>query len=390
MKVLLPSLCLVACLLSAAPCSFAADSAAPVKLIRTPDDGLQPQALVDGNGTLHLVYLKGDPKSCDVFYARRAASQTNFSAPLRVNSEPGSAIAVGTIRGAQFALGRNGRVHVAWNGSGNQKKSERGAPMLFARLNDAGDAFEPQRDMMTATMHLDGGGSIAADGAGNVYVVWHAAPVEGPKGEQNRGVFMVKSTDDGKTFSEERKINPTATGACGCCGLKVLADPRGRLSVLYRAAGGGMDRDVTLLLSKDQGKTFQSTVLDQWRVPSCPMSSMTLEPSGAGSLVALWETQGQVRRSSIAADTAEASAPQEPSGRGGGRKHPVLAEGGKGRRLQLTAWTEGTGWQKGGAVAWELVDLDAGTKTSGRADVVPAWGKVAAVAEADGTFTIFY
>jgi hypothetical protein len=262
--------------------------------------------------------------------------------------------------------------------------------MLYARLNDAGDAFEPQRDMMTSTMHLDGGGSVAADGAGNVYVVWHAAPVEGPKGEPNRGVYLAKSADDGSTFTEERKINPTATGACGCCGLKALADPRGRLSVLYRAAGGGLDRDVTLLLSKDEGKTFQSTVLDQWRVPSCPMSSMTLESSGAGSLVALWETQGQVRRSSILADTAEAGVPQAPSGRGGGRKHPVMAEGGKGRRLQLTAWTEGTGWQKGGAVAWELVDLDAGTKTSGRMDGVPAWSKVAAAAEADGTFSIFY
>ncbi|MGH6961559.1 MAG: sialidase family protein [Dongiaceae bacterium] len=360
-----------------------------MKLILTPEGGLQPQALVDGQGTLHLVFLKGDPKACDVNYTRRAAGRTNFSAPLRVNSEPGSAIAVGTIRGAQFALGRNGRVHVAWNGAGS-KKSERGAPMLYARLNDAGDAFEPQRDLMTATMHLDGGGSVAADGAGHVYVVWHAAPVEGPKGEQNRGVFMAKSADDGRTFTEERKINPTATGACGCCGLKALADPRGRLSVLYRAASGGMDRDVTLLLSKDQGKTFMSTVLDQWRVPTCPMSSMTLYSSGPDSLMALWDTKGQVLRSNIAADTAKASAPQAPSGRGAGRKHPVLAEGGKGGRLQLTAWTEGTGWQKGGAVAWELADLDAGTRASGRADGVPVWGKVAAVADADGTFTIFY
>jgi len=380
---------LVVLLSSPVVASIAADSAAPVKLMRTPEGGLQPQAIVDGRGALHLVYLKGDPKACDVFYVRRAAGRTNFSAPLRVNSEQGSAIAVGTIRGAQFALGRKGRVHVAWNGSGN-KKSERGAPMLYARLNDAGDAFEPQRDMMTATMHLDGGGSVAADGVGNVYVIWHAAPVEGPKGEQNRGVFMVKSADDGKTFGEERKINPTATGACGCCGLKAYADARGRLSVLYRAASGGLDRDVTLLLSKDHGKTFQSKVLDQWRVPTCPMSSMALDSSASGSLLAMGETQGQVRWARVATETAESSAPQAPSGPGGRQKHLVMAEGGKGGRLQLTAWTEGTGWQKGGAVAWELVDLDAGTKTSGRANGVPVWGKVATVAEPDGSFTIYY
>jgi hypothetical protein len=36
---------------------------------------------------------------------------------LRVNSQQGSAIAAGAIRGAHLAVGRNGRVHVAWNGS---------------------------------------------------------------------------------------------------------------------------------------------------------------------------------------------------------------------------------------------------------------------------------
>src|SRR6185295_15781422 len=117
-------------------------------------------------------------------------------------------IAVGTIRGAQLALGRNGLVHVACNGSGVQK-SERGSPMLYARLNAARTAFEPQRNLMTSTMNLDGGGSVAADAAGNVFVVWHGASVEGPKGEQNRSVYLALSTDDGKTFAAERKVNPT-------------------------------------------------------------------------------------------------------------------------------------------------------------------------------------
>jgi hypothetical protein len=40
-----------------------------------------------------------------------------FSSALKVNSHPGSAIAAGNIRGAHIALGRNGRVHVAWNGT---------------------------------------------------------------------------------------------------------------------------------------------------------------------------------------------------------------------------------------------------------------------------------
>src|SRR5258705_8638785 len=99
MKHLLPFSWSLALLVSAARISLGADPAAPVKLMRTPEGGLQPQALADGKGTLHLVYLKGDPKACDVAYMRRAAGQTNFSEPLRVNSEPGSAFPVVCIRG---------------------------------------------------------------------------------------------------------------------------------------------------------------------------------------------------------------------------------------------------------------------------------------------------
>ena len=35
--------------------------------------------------------------------------------------------------------------------------------MLFARLDDDGTAFETQRNLMTYTQGLDGGGSVAAD-----------------------------------------------------------------------------------------------------------------------------------------------------------------------------------------------------------------------------------
>src|SRR5262245_47097381 len=80
---------------------------------RVPDSGLQPSAMVGSDGTVHLVYLTGDPKSSDIIYRSRPA-QREWSPPIRVNSQTGSAVAIGTIRGAQLALGRNGRLHVAW------------------------------------------------------------------------------------------------------------------------------------------------------------------------------------------------------------------------------------------------------------------------------------
>nr|MDQ2687308.1 hypothetical protein [Armatimonadota bacterium] len=82
--------------------------AAPVSLLQTPNDGIQPQAVVDAGGTLHLLYYKGDPAHGDLFYVHKKLGQDGpFSVPLRVNSQSHSAIATGTIRGGQIAVGRN-------------------------------------------------------------------------------------------------------------------------------------------------------------------------------------------------------------------------------------------------------------------------------------------
>jgi hypothetical protein len=138
----------------------------PRELLRLPEGGIQPQVAVDETGIVHAVYLKGDPRSADVFYIRSSNCGKSSSEPLRVNSQPGSAIAAGAIRGAQLAVGRNGRVHVAGNGSSAaelraplnpempQDSPHNGVPMLYSRLTEKG-TFEPQRNLMRKTFGLD-------------------------------------------------------------------------------------------------------------------------------------------------------------------------------------------------------------------------------------------
>ena len=237
-----------------------------VTVLETPDGGIQPQAVVDARGTLHLIYFKGEEGAGDLFYVRREAGKERFSEALRVNSQPGSAVAIGSIRGGQIALGKAGRIHVAWNGSGTVKVAG-GSPMLYARLNDAGTAFEEQRNLMQGTSILDGGGTVAADDAGNVYVAWHALKTGGERGEDHRQVWVARSADEGKTFSKEAPAWAEPTGACGCCSLHAFADGKGTVYLLYRSASAGVNRDMYLLTSTDQGKSFQGTLLHKWKVP---------------------------------------------------------------------------------------------------------------------------
>src|SRR6187551_3151894 len=96
----------ILCCLLNAPLLNAAESK-KITVLRAPNGGIQPQAAVDAAGVVHLIYYKGDAGGGDVFYVRREMNTENFSKPIQVNSQPGSAIAAGSIRGAQLALGRN-------------------------------------------------------------------------------------------------------------------------------------------------------------------------------------------------------------------------------------------------------------------------------------------
>ena len=320
---------------------FSAQSQAEVVKVataRVPDDGFFPQAQVDGEGTLHLTYFKGEPMSGDVFYVRSKDGGATFSKPLRVNSQAGSVLVMGTIRGPQMAIGKRGRVHVAWMGTGKAQPRFKGqTPMLYARMNDTDDAFEPQRNVIQAHPGLDGGGSVAADQEGNVYVAWHAPNVE--ETEADRQVWLTRSKH--------------------------------------------------LLVSSNYGATFALAAKDPWKIGQCVMSTSAIASSGK-SIVAAWETEQQIKIISSAIADAGKARPIVAPGEAKGRKHPALAINSDG--AYVVAWTEGTGWQKGGSLAWQLFDAKGKPDGAGvgKAKGVPIWSVPAVVAFPDKTFCVIF
>ncbi|MBI5281054.1 MAG: exo-alpha-sialidase [Candidatus Solibacter usitatus] len=344
---------------------------AAVTLIRVPDSGIQPQAHTDASGRIHLLYFQGQPGAGDLFYRSSADAGKSWSSALRVNTRPNSAIATGNIRGAHLALGRNGRPHVAWMGSG---QAEPKSGMFYTRLDAAGKAFEPERNLVTKAWGLDGGGTLAADGGGRVYVLWHA-PTPGTRGEENRQVWVATSTDDGASFAAERPAWPTPTGACGCCGMRAHADADGKLRVLYRGTQLMVHRDMYLLTSTDGGGTFEGRKIDEWEVGACVMSTAWLSEGTSA-----WETRGQVHAQSGALPL---TAPNQ-----GKRKHPIAVRNGRGNTLLL--WTENMGWNRGGSLAWQLFDVKGTSAEHGDAPGVPVWSLVSAVALPSGDFVVLY
>src|SRR5262245_52845244 len=95
---------------------------------------------------------------------------------------------------------------------------------------------------------------------------------------------------------------------------------------------------------------------------------------GQGSVLGAWDNDGQV----FFAPVDRAAAPAPAPGTAAGRKYPSLARNAAGETL--FAWTEGAGWQRRGALAWQLYDR-AGKPTAEAGhleDAIPIWGLPAA------------
>ncbi len=348
-----------------------------IEFLRIPNGGIQPHAVVDRQGTLHLIYFKGNEETGNLFYVTRKPGELEWSMPIQVNSQEGSDRRNGAIGYARMAIWKKGGVHVVWF-------NMQSAKYWYTRKENNKGYFEKQKNLVTKyNKGVEAGASIAVDWKGRVFVVWHAGDLAH---EDRRAVYITVSRDRGQTFTPERRAIPDQTGVCACCGLDSLVADQGLLYISYRSAKEKTHRDMVLLKSTDGAQNFSSQTMHEWELNGCPVSTTTIAGGTRGPIVA-WETKGQVFFAHVKNLADVESAPGDSIGR---RKNPAVAINNDGKIL--LAWAEGNDWQSGGQLHWQIFDAQGKvTRESGWLEEnVPDFSITEVVAMKDGSFVVIY
>lgn len=249
------------------------------------DGQFNPFVSTDARSGFYLAYIERANNASNVML-RHAADGVNFSAPIRVNDQPGDA----TVRNEnppKVIVGPQGDVYVCWaNERGKWKGNIR-----FARSTDGGKTFSPALSVNSDAAAEPVGHafqSVAVDKQGRIYLAWID---ERNKQKENRGaeIRLAISMDRGKSFSADRRI---LTDVCECCRTNLQVDTTGQLYLSYRTVPlmGPMYRDIVVARSADGGKTFIPTVVsqDKWEINGCPVAGPSLSVSDKGQVFAVW------------------------------------------------------------------------------------------------------
>ncbi|MBI5476910.1 MAG: exo-alpha-sialidase [Ignavibacteriales bacterium] len=185
----------------------------------------------------------------------------SWNSAVRVSDDGGNCVdSDSTVEGAVPAVGPNGEIYLSWSGPKGiifDKSSDGGVTWgkdVVVTTQPGGWDFNIEGIYRCNGMPITGCDISNSSYRGNIYIVWS----DQRNGAGNTDIFLIKSTDQGETWSEIKRVNDDGTIREQFFPWMTIDQTTGYIYVVFydRRARLGNYTDVYLAKSTDGGESF--------------------------------------------------------------------------------------------------------------------------------------
>ncbi len=245
-------------------------------------------AAFDLQGNLYVASKEGQ----QVVVRQSRDEGKTWSSPVAANQE-GEAIAADGESRPKIAFTNDGGLLVTWAKPLPRAYS---GEIRLARSDNGGRSFTPpitvHRDRSEITHRFE---SLAVGKDGRVTVAWidkrdQEAAKAGKQAYAGAAIYAAVSDDGGRSFKPEVKV---ADHSCECCRTTVAHDTDGTPLVFWRHVFAPNERDHALARLKPDGtpEAIQRATFERWKIDACPHHGPSLAVDEQGTRHAVWFNQ---------------------------------------------------------------------------------------------------
>ncbi len=244
-----------------------------------------PTVLIDDDGRIYLGWIEELDGRGALFVATSTDGGRSFPVRVRLDRTP-EETPYSIHEAPRMAAGIKGELYVVWSARGEGG----GRDVRVAASYNRGVSFTPSVKVNDTEPGSAGFEAIATGPDGTVYVSWLDGRL---KDERGSGLYIASSTDRGRSFGKNVRIDDHA---CPCCRTALFVGHDGKLHVAWRKIYPQDVREVVLATSTDGGRSFSLPLVvgnDGWRFDGCPHRGPAIGAGPGGTLYIVWYAEGE-------------------------------------------------------------------------------------------------